>query len=328
MRVSVIIPTVNKTPYLCEAVESVLKQTCPAFEIIVIDDAAEVPVEKTLASYRSKVKIVRPEKPVGVSRARNIGIQESRGDLVAQIDDDDLWLPQYLERNVAVFQSDSEIGMVGSYIAEWDISKNEMVRPVWKGPRGYATVRDIFDYSWPRPSGVMFRKDAFLSIGGYDPSYTGYEDADIYFRMAKRFRSYFIAEELVHYRIHPASASHKELMMAKSGVQFWSRLLQSKPETIPAYLIGRRLSRQYYRAARAAVATDQWKEAFRHTAKALYFCPSVGLLFPTKRSDLFSKAAQYLKPYVALCGLGIANLFGGGSVCKWVKPKEEKTVSV
>ncbi len=106
-KVSVIIPTYNRGWVLREAIDSVLAQDYTDYELIVVDDGSTDNTRKILDSYGRDI-IVLQQPNQGVSAARNRGIAESRAQLVALLDSDDIWLPQKLTRQVAFFKSNPD----------------------------------------------------------------------------------------------------------------------------------------------------------------------------------------------------------------------------
>src|SRR5215216_1764150 len=103
IKVSAIIPTYNSARYLTEAVDSVLAQTVEDVEVVVIDDGSTDETELLMRGYGSRVRYLRQQNG-GVARARNRGIEESRGQYVAFLDADDVWVPNKLERQVAALE--------------------------------------------------------------------------------------------------------------------------------------------------------------------------------------------------------------------------------
>lgn len=111
--VSVIIPTFNCGRYIEDAVESVLNQTCRPFEIIVVDDGSTDDTGLKLKKYNNRVRVVT-QKNQGSSKARNVGLELSRGEYVAFLDADDRWLPEKLEWQLACFRELVDVGLVFS----------------------------------------------------------------------------------------------------------------------------------------------------------------------------------------------------------------------
>src|SRR3972149_4226240 len=124
--VSIIIPTYNSDKFISEALCSVLRQTCTDYEIIVIDDGStdrtKDIIEKTFPEVRY---FYIPNQ--GVSRARNYGIRRARGEFIAFLDADDLWLPEKLEKQLKVFKADQEIMMV--FTESRDFNTNGIRKP-------------------------------------------------------------------------------------------------------------------------------------------------------------------------------------------------------
>src|SRR5258706_11646315 len=110
-RVSVIIPNYNYAHYLTQSLDSVLAQTYPEVEIIVVDDGSTDDSETILRSYGDRIRWIK-QKNQGVSAARNLGVHETQGELVAFLDPDDLWLPAKLEWQVRRFLDDAELALV------------------------------------------------------------------------------------------------------------------------------------------------------------------------------------------------------------------------
>ena len=110
--VSVIIPTYNYGRFLGEAVNSVLCQTFRDLECIIVDDGSSDDTDQVLASFTDRRMVVTGTPRLGVSGARNRGLELSRGDLIAFLDADDRWCPGKLERQVAVLDDEPDVDMV------------------------------------------------------------------------------------------------------------------------------------------------------------------------------------------------------------------------
>ena len=112
-KVSVIIPTYNRAEYLPDAIDSVLAQTFRDFEVIIIDDGSTDNTREIIEKYIKRYpQIIRPfyQMNSGASVARNKGIEEARGEYIAFLDSDDVWLSKKLERQVSVLERDKKIG--------------------------------------------------------------------------------------------------------------------------------------------------------------------------------------------------------------------------
>jgi glycosyltransferase involved in cell wall biosynthesis len=109
--VSVIVPTYNYAEFIGEAIKSVLDQTIQDFEILVIDDGSTDNTKEVVLSFGDKVRYFYQSQQ-GPAKARNKGIVESKGEYIAFLDADDVWLPSKLEKQVNLFRSNPKLGMV------------------------------------------------------------------------------------------------------------------------------------------------------------------------------------------------------------------------
>jgi glycosyltransferase involved in cell wall biosynthesis len=195
-KVSVIIPTYNRAYFLKEAIESVLKQTYPHFELLIIDDGSEDETATVVSRYQDKRIRYLFIPHQGVSKARNVGIKEARAKLIAFLDSDDLWLPKKLELQVKFFQNRPD-ALICQTEEIW-IRYGRRVNPkkYHKKPSGM-----IFKESLRRclisPSAVMMRRELFERVGLFDESMPACEDYDLWLRVTARYPVYLLPEPLV-----------------------------------------------------------------------------------------------------------------------------------
>jgi glycosyltransferase involved in cell wall biosynthesis len=198
--ISVIIPTYNSANFISEAIGSVLHQTCSDYEIIVIDDGSTDNTKEIIEKYFPQVKYFYIPNQ-GVSRARNYGIQMARGEFIAFLDADDLWLPEKLEKQLEVFKADQELMMVFTENLDFDTDGFRKTL-YWKKERLMKgdVVKNIFLYSNVTTSTVMVRRQVFWEIGCFEESLKAAEDDNLWMRIALKFRIHLLDEVLVHYR--------------------------------------------------------------------------------------------------------------------------------
>jgi hypothetical protein len=199
---SVVMPARNVAPYVDAAVESILRQSFTDFELVIRDDGSTDGTRERLriwAGRDPRIRLFEGEQ-TGLAGSSNWIVQRARAPLVARMDGDDIARPDRLERQLAVLRRDHEVLMVGSLSDSIDAS-GDRIRAMdrWR----------IVRRSWFAPfqhTSVMFRRDAFDTIGGYHPlSYC--EDWDFFLRMANEGRIAVIADALVSHRIIATSAS-------------------------------------------------------------------------------------------------------------------------
>ncbi|MEI6494515.1 MAG: glycosyltransferase [bacterium] len=208
--VSVIIPTYNSGAYLAEAVNSVLRQTKPAQEIIVVDDGSTDHTKAILQSFidQKQVDYIRQENS-GPAAARNRGIKLAKSDFIAFLDADDVWLENKLELELPFFD-DPEVGLVYGQRLEFEDSaklERKMNTPLYSGKIFPQLIKNNFITN----SSVVVRKDIFRQIDLFneDQSLRAIEDYELWLRVAAHFKIVGVDQLVVKYRIHPAQISYQ-----------------------------------------------------------------------------------------------------------------------
>jgi glycosyltransferase involved in cell wall biosynthesis len=204
--VSVIIPTYNRAAMVGRAIESVLAQSFRDYELIVVDDGSDDGTGQALSGYRDRITVLRQSNR-GVSAARNRGIRQSKGRLIAFLDSDDLWLPEKLSRQISFFRDRPE-ALICQTEEIW-IRNGRRVNPK---KRHRKLSGDIFlpslELCLVSPSAVMLRRPLFDKIGWFDESLPACEDYDLWLRISSRHPVYLIDTPLtVKHGGHPDQLS-------------------------------------------------------------------------------------------------------------------------
>jgi len=180
--VSVVIPTHNRWPMLCDAIGSVLGQSYEGFEVIVVDDGSQDKTLENLKRYGLPLRVISQSRR-GVAAARNLGARSSHGKYLAFLDSDDLWRPRKLEVQVAFMEE--RPGLQICQTEEIWIRRGVRVNPK---SRHHKPSGDIFraslDLCLVSPSAVMMTRELFERVGGFDESFTVCEDYDLWLRVA------------------------------------------------------------------------------------------------------------------------------------------------
>jgi len=227
-QVSVIIPTYNCARYLPEAIDSVLAQTYRDFEIIVVDDGSTDDTPDVLARYGEAILVIRQPNQ-GRGAARNAGILAARGQYIAFLDADDLWLPRKLEKQMALFEERSEIGWVYSdyrYFGDTSTGDDSFfgrhsLRPP---PEGWILVKLLAGCITSTIT-VMARAACFRQVGLFDPSLVRAQDYDMWIRLACRSEVGCVDNVLALYRQHPGQDSGLDARIA--SLYYTWRLLRN-----------------------------------------------------------------------------------------------------
>lgn len=259
--VSVVIPAFNAAAFVTQAVDSVLAQTWPHREILVINDGSTDNTLDVLTAYGNAIRVIN--KPNGgLSSARNRGIEEASGRYVAFLDADDRWLPAKLSRQVAVLEQTDKIGFC-STVAQV-VDPDDQFLNTWSCPdiRG-SLLQTLFRQNGAIPgsgSGVMVRRDLFEKAGRFDESLRSLEDIDLWMRLAAISDYRCIDEPLTIIVKHPDSMSRNLAVMRESA----ERVMQKNRDLLPREARG-----TFWRCGYAAMLADYAKGEYRAGRKGL-----------------------------------------------------------
>jgi glycosyltransferase involved in cell wall biosynthesis len=218
--VTVVIPCFNQAHFLCEAIESVLAQTRPGVEAIVVDDGSHDNTVEVAARYPG-VRCLRQENR-GLAAARNAGLEQVETDLVVFLDSDDRLLPEALEVGVRELEAAPEavfaagawrlIGEDGKEIPSSPPEIPDEVLP--------ALLESCFISA---PAAVIYRRSLFEEIGGFDPTVSASADYDLYLRAAARHPVRLHAVPVAEYRRHGANMTRNAELIMRSELEVLGR---------------------------------------------------------------------------------------------------------
>ena len=189
--VSVVVPVYDGAAYLAEAIESARAQAYRPIEVVVVDDGSTDGSAEVARSFGSSVSYAHKEN-AGLSSARNTGLGLARGDLVAFLDADDVWLPKKLAAQVALLVAES-LDLVFGHVEEFVSPGTDagLVRPAAAPMPGYL------------PSTALVRADAFSRVGPFDTGLTVAEWVDWYARAAEAgLRVGMVPDVVTRRRLH------------------------------------------------------------------------------------------------------------------------------
>ena len=216
-QISVIIPAYNCDRYIGQAVESILNQTYPADEIIIIDDGSQDNTRQVLQPYSNYIHYVYQENQ-GVSVARNHGLKLARGEFIVFLDADDIFLPNKLATQLAVFQAKPQLGLVQS---GWRRVNQQGETLMDATPWDYVPELNLENWLRWKPLGtmgtLMFRREWLLKIDGFEPGLAHAEDVDLILRMVLLgCESAWLQQSTVCYRQHDRNTMRDGVSQAKS----------------------------------------------------------------------------------------------------------------
>ncbi len=228
MRISVVIPSFNRRHTLARALDSVLAQTSPVDEIIVVDDGSSDGSERLIAADYPAVKLIRQPNQ-GVSAARNRGIEAAAGDWIALLDSDDSWHGDKIERiRLAHAQNPDQVLFHSDEI--W-IRHGKRVNPMRKHRKyGGWIFRHCLPLCAISPSAAVIEKATLLSLGAFDPALPACEDYDLWLRLCHRFPVFYIDAPLItKYGGHEDQLSRRFEVMDRFRARALNRLLRQAP---------------------------------------------------------------------------------------------------
>ncbi len=284
--ITVLMPAYNAGAYVGEAIESVLAQSFPDFEFLIIDDGSTDDTLKIIRGFQDeRIRVVsRPNKGLIVSL--NEGLQLAEASLIARHDADDVCLPKRLERQYSYLKNNPHVLLVGSDAAYIDKSGN-YVCPL-AAPIGHSHEemwrRRFEKCPFIHPS-VMFQKQAVLALGGYPNHALLFEDWLLWLRLMQVGPVYNLPETLLHVRLNPESVTADERWYAQEFREIRQRSLHEgkvaeQDATKLATLVRGQSSNAFKQAAYHAVVAKKylWDNhqpglARQHLREVIRHCP-------------------------------------------------------
>ena len=181
-KVSIVIITYNRPELLKKAKKSAFIQTYQNIEIIVVDDNSDYDLLKILDEFNDKINLIKNKKNLGPSGSRNVGIEYCSGKYVTFLDDDDIFHPKKIERQINLFNKKNEIGLV--YCPLGEIHKNKlMYKPLFDKKNKWNKLTHQ-NYIGITP---LVKKECFSNCGVFDTSLDYHEDRDLWYRIGKKY---------------------------------------------------------------------------------------------------------------------------------------------
>ncbi|MFD1000108.1 glycosyltransferase family 2 protein [Ohtaekwangia kribbensis] len=216
--VSIIIPAFNSANYIVETINSVLQQSMQDFEIIVVDDGSTDQLKEVLAPFivKKQIKYIA-QANLGVSAARNHGFKKSRGQYIAFLDADDVWLNDNLEARLNKFKS-GDFGLVHADAFVIDEKSNKLPQ-ILSGKEGNI-LNDILAWNGtqvPGPSSILVKREVVDTVGLFDEQLSTSADQDFFIRVAAQYKIGRVDKVTWMYRIH-TNNMHKNIARMEHDV--------------------------------------------------------------------------------------------------------------
>jgi glycosyltransferase involved in cell wall biosynthesis len=197
---SVVIPTYNRPKVLMQSIKTVLNQTYKGnIEIIIVDDSKESlkkkideEFAKTLNKNR-EIHYIHNAKKEGAPKARNLGIRKAKGEYLAFLDDDDIWVPEKIEKQVKIMEKNKEVALVICHSLDKRFGDERINKP----PENITHEMILKSFNLSSTSSYLIRKNILKEIGGFDISLPSAQEYDLAIRISKNHQVYCVPEMLM-----------------------------------------------------------------------------------------------------------------------------------
>ena len=233
--VSAVLPVHNRPQWIGRAIESVLAQTYPLVELVVVNDGSTDETMASVEQFAPRVVCVRQEHR-GAYAARNLGIRRASGDLVAFIDSDDRWYPDRLARQVRLFDR-PEVGLVfgNGVIVDGDAQAAAPARSLLTlfdntPPRRGRVSRHFAYGNFVPTSSVIVRRRCLEESGGFQEHPPLSADYAMWFRIARRYELDYVAEPVFEYTRHRGGISHDLVRSLHARIALFEAQQDASPD--------------------------------------------------------------------------------------------------
>lgn len=220
-KVSIIIITYNREEYIKEAIDSVLFQSFRDWQLIIIDDGSDDKTKDLVNEYLNiglSIKYIRNEKRLGISKARNLALSLCESKYIAILDSDDLWCDsQKLQKQIDFLDKNMEYALVATN-AIFINNRGAFIKKSNVKLTDYNIRKSILMRNQFFHSSVMFKKDIFIDLKGYDESLKIGEDYDLFLRIGKKYKFANIKDHCIKYRVHNNSICVSDKIRASHDV--------------------------------------------------------------------------------------------------------------
>lgn len=264
--VSIVIPTRNRAALLKKAIGSALAQTYPAIEIVVVDDGSTDETPEVVRGFDARIVYLRGSG-LGCAGAKNAGLAAASGSLITNLDDDDLFLPEKVERQARVFERRPEVGLCATGALFIDERERVLGRQVPPSLPGATRLLHLLRACPFVQSSVMLRRECHDRLGPY--SLTVAEDYDFWLRASLWYEFAAVPEPLTMHRRHRAQMTSPE--NNASHMDAVRSILARFLRDLPAERICPRLATEDVHAALGAILMERkfFAEAESHLARSL-----------------------------------------------------------
>ncbi len=251
-KVSVIMPAFNRENFIAESIQSVLSQSFTDYELIIIDDGSTDRTMEIASKFLKdpRIRIVKNETNLGIPQTRNRALKLAKGQYIAPLDSDDVWLDHdKLEKQALFLDENPDYAILGGGIMHIDTESKPLKKVLF--PIYDSVIRNIILQFNPfAQSTLLYRKSAALECGGYSIEYKICDDYDLWLKIGLKHKFTNIPQVLSGYRIHGENITkRKRLTVAREILE----IVRKNSGNYPRSMIGK--TKSYLRILLSYVRT-------------------------------------------------------------------------
>ncbi len=273
LMISIIMPTYNRLDYICASIDSVLNQTYANLELIVVDDGSTDATRSGLEKYEEDPRFrYYYQCNQGQSKARNKGINEARGEFIAFLDSDDIWVLDKLEKQIVEAEKYPDCDIFYGDCIIIDANGAEISRKNMKKHSGYIT-RHLLKDNFVSMGTTLTRKHCFDELGGLSEKVQVADDYELWLRLSSKYKFYYSPQYYTKYRVMENQISSNKDRRFKSNEKVLFQFFKKYPDIVNQAEKMRGLSFFYVRKARYEISRRNNKRAVFDIMKAIKLDP-------------------------------------------------------
>lgn len=261
--VSVLMPTYNREDFVGEAIESVLAQTYPNLELIVVDDGSTDNTKTVVREYLSdpRVKYLYKENG-GQSSARNLGFKHSKGEYISFLDSDNKWKPEKVEVCIAAFSENPDVGVIYCDNITIDDKGREIDRNSMKRYSGMITAQLLKD-NFVTINTATLKRECYETMGGLNESLFRAPDYDLWLRISTKYKFLYVPKFVSYYRVMENQISSDKDGRFKANLEILNHFFKQYPRSVSFKERRLGMSHFYCRKARYEASKRRtWRAIF------------------------------------------------------------------
>ncbi|WP_016878606.1 glycosyltransferase [Chlorogloeopsis fritschii PCC 9212] len=232
IKISVIIPAYNSQKSIQNTIESVLKQTLKNWELIIVDDGSQDSTLEVISQFTdSRIKVFSFPH-AGANISRNRGLKHANGEFISFLDADDMWTPDKLELQLQALQSHPQASVAYSWTNCIDEKSQFLRRGTYITATGNVYAKLLVVNFLESGSNPLIKREALITVGGFDESLSGGQDWDLYLRLAARYEFVAVSSPQILYRISGNSLSTNVVSQEAACLTVIQRAFSHAPESL------------------------------------------------------------------------------------------------